>query len=371
MDDVVESLDLLAGLLDIAGYSVRLTQHGEMALLSAQASPPDLILLDIRMPGMDGYEVCRRLKADRRTVDIPIIILSALDDDEAMLEGFRVGAVDYVAKPFHAEEVLARVRTQIELRKLRLGLEEMVQVRTAQLEAEIAERKQATQRLLESRQKLAELSGHLEEVREEERKRIARELHDELGQGLTVLRIDLVHFLAQLDVPKQQLKEKVSAFIGTLDQVADAARAISENLRPGMLDVLGLSAAVQHHVGKFMDSTAIRCVVKMNQNEFDVDSKIATAAFRILQESLTNVARHAQAKNVEVQLASLGEELILVVQDDGCGIAERRAARRPGFGLIGMQERVKLLGGGFLIESNPEQGTRIEVNFPIKVAEER
>lgn len=371
VDDTELSLNLLTDLLDVAGYSVRQAQYGEMALLSAQASAPDLILLDIRMHGMDGYEVCRKLKADTRTSEIPIIFLSALDDTEAKLKGFQLGAVDYIAKPYQAEEVLARVRTHLELRKLQLNLEEMVRTRTKQLEAEIVERTQATQELLESRQMCQELSWHMEEVREEERKRIARELHDELGQVLTVQRIDLVQLASQCDMPAHKIQEKLNSIIRMLDQVADTARSISENLRPGMLDMLGLAAAVDHHVEKFMAATQINCKLIMNRSEFDTSAKVATAVFRILQESLTNVARHARAKNVEIQLVGLNNELILIVQDDGCGIPENLVGQRRGFGMMGMQERAKLLGGGFLVESKPGKGTRIEANFPVTFIERR
>jgi signal transduction histidine kinase len=369
VDDSRVSLDLLTDLIEFAGYSVRKAQHGESALLSAQADPPALVLLDIRMRGMDGYEVCRKLKADPCTAEIPIIFLSGLDDTEAKLKGFHLGAADYITKPFQAEEVLARVKTQLELGKLRRNLEEMVNLRTRQLEEEIVERMQATQELLESRQKLQELSWHMEEVREEERKHIARELHDELGQVLTAQRIDLMQLASQCDMPAQELQKKLHAIVSMLDQVADTARSISENLRPGMLDMLGLAAAIKHHVEKFIAATQLRCKLIMNREEFDIDPGIATAVFRILQESLTNVARHAQARDIEVRLAELNDELILIVQDDGCGIAESPPGRRRGFGLLGMQERVNLLGGKFLVESLPGKGTRIEVNIPVNFTE--
>lgn len=369
VDDSRSSLDFLADLIEFAGYTARKVQHGELALLSAQADPPDLILLDIRMRGMNGYQVCSQLKADRRTSDIPVIFLSALDDTEAKLKGFELGAADYIIKPYQVEEVLARIRTQLELRRLRLNLEEQVTLRTRQLEAEVVERVQATQELLESRQKLRELSWHIEEMREEERKHIARELHDELGQVLTVLRIDLVQLASQGDLPVQEFRNKLQAAIGVLDQVADTTRSISENLRPGMLDMLGLAAATEHHVEKFIAATQLRCKVAMNREEFDIHPNVATALFRILQESLTNVARHANANEIEVRLAELNDQMILVVQDDGCGIPENPSDRRRGFGMMGMQERVELLGGQFLLESSPGSGTRIEVSIPLKLTE--
>lgn len=369
VDDTSISLEMITTILSTSGYTVLRATHGQDAILQAQQFLPDLILLDILMPGMDGYEVCRRLKADNKTRDIPIAFLSALDDTPALLEGFRLGAVDYISKPYQSDEVLARVRTQVEFRKMKLNLEETVRDRTAQLETEIVERMQKNEELIASRQKLQELAGHIEDVREEERKHIARELHDEMGQILSLLRIDLVQLSSGLDTVMPQSREKFTDIMRLLDQVTDSVRTISENLRPGVLDVLGLAAAIQHHVKKLKDNTSIHFELKINQEEFNLDNRTATAVFRVFQESVTNAIRHAQAKNINIKLARLGHELILVVQDDGCGMTEHVTGQRRGFGILGMQERVKLLGGELLIESVQGQGTRIEANFPINRTE--
>lgn len=140
VDDTPESLRVLAGILQPEGYTVRPANSGELALASIGAQPPDLILLDIRMPGIDGFEVCRRLKADEATRNIPIIFQSAATDLADRLEGLRLGAVDYISKPFQREELLARVKTHLELALLRGAQEELVKERTAQLELEIGER---------------------------------------------------------------------------------------------------------------------------------------------------------------------------------------------------------------------------------------
>ena len=126
VDDIPANLRLLAGILAERGYKIRPASHGQMALLAAQAQPPDLILLDIMMPDMDGYEVCRRLKADERTQDVPVIFISALDETLDKVTAFSVGGVDYIAKPFQVEEVLARVNTHLTLRRLHRRLQEQV-----------------------------------------------------------------------------------------------------------------------------------------------------------------------------------------------------------------------------------------------------
>jgi signal transduction histidine kinase len=365
VEDTPASLQLLTEIMRSAGHGVRQAQDGEMALMSVKTKAPDLILLDVRMPGVDGFEVCRRLKTDPVTAGIPVIFLSALQDVEAKLQGFQLGAVDYIVKPYQEEEVKARVRMHLELRHLQLRLEQMCDLRMSQLSAEIVERRRAESDLLKSRQKLRELSGHLEDVREEERTRIAREIHDELGQALTAVRIDLTRLASRLHEPRERIEEVLNTVIGILDNTADTARNISENLRPGMLDVLGLGAAVEHHVSRFMVATGIRCRLTLSHGEFNVDNKVATAAFRIVQEALTNVARHAQARHVDVRLVDLEHSLAVIVQDDGRGIpVEGTESGKRRYGLLGMSERATLLGGSLQIESTPDTGTRVEAILP-------
>ncbi len=355
VEDTSASLELLCELLTQAGYAVRPAPDGNMALRSAQAKPPELILLDIRMPGIDGFEVCRRLKDDPRTRDIPVIFLSALRDEADTLRGFALGAVDFIAKPYRPEEVLARVRTHAELRRLQSGLEERVKERTAQL-------LEAQARLLESQGRLQELAGFLQGVREEERTRIARELHDELGQTLTSLRIDLGWLRNQCEKLGVQAVDRANGAYILVERTIDTLRRISEGLRPGMLDVLGLAAAVEHHVTQFEQRSGIACRLHMNREEFSLDGELATAIFRLIQEALTNVMRHAGASRLSVEITDAASSIRVCIEDDGQGF--QPAQGKKTFGLLGMQERVKMLGGSIDINSQPGQGCRIEATFP-------
>lgn len=350
VEDTPASLQLLSDLLSQASYSVRQAQDGEMALLSASQRPPELVLLDIRMPGISGYEVCRQLKANPRTRDVPVIFLSALHETEDKVSGFNLGAVDYIAKPYHPDEVLARVHTHIELQRLRAGLEKRVQERTT------------AHRLAEER--LQELTEFLQTVREEERKRIAREIHDELGQSLTALRIDLAWLRGKCADGDPRIADKLASAFQTTVKTLDTVRRISEDLRPGMLDDLGLAAAIQHHAGKFSERTGIPCRLSMNRDEFEVSDILATAVFRIVQEALTNVARHAAASHVSIAITDTGQAIELSVQDDGRGMDAAAPATTKTFGLLGMRERAKMLGGRLDIASEPGKGTRIEAWLP-------
>ena len=359
VEDTPASLQLLADLLTQAGYAARRAQNGRMALLSARARPPDLILLDVRMPEMDGYEVCRRLKADPRTADVPVIFLSALRETADKLRGFQLGAVDYIAKPYPAGEVLARVRTHIELHRLQAGLEERVAQRTAEIRA-------AETELQASQAQLRELAGFLQTVREEERTRIARELHDELGQALTALRIDLGWLRGKCSAVDPAVPDRLASSLGLVERTVDAVRRISEDLRPAMLDSLGLAAAVEHHVSQFSERSGIPCRLEMNREEFEVAGEVATALFRVIQEALTNVARHAAAASVEVRIDEADGEIRLSVRDDGKGI-DTPAGRRT-FGLLGMRERIEMLGGNLNIDSRPGQGTCVQARLAKKGA---
>lgn len=362
VEDTSASLELLCELLTQSGYTVRPAPEGAMALRSAQAKPPDLILLDIRMPGIDGYEVCRRLKNDVRTRDIPVIFLSALRDEADTLRGFALGAVDFIAKPYRPEEVLARVRTHAELRRLQSSLEERVRERTSQL-------LEAQASLLDSQHRLQELAGFLQNVREKERTRIARELHDELGQALTSLRIDLGWLRGKCEQQGAVVLDRANSAYSLVERTIEALRRISEGLRPAMLDVLGLAAAVEHHVTQFEERSGIACSLSMNQEEFDIDGELATTIFRLIQEALTNVLRHAEASHLSVNIDSDEDLIRVLVEDDGQGFQPTNGKKT--FGLLGMQERVKMLGGTIEISSELRQGSRISATFPNRSPEEK
>lgn len=222
------------------------------------------------------------------------------------------------------------------------------------------------QRLEESETRLRELAAFLQTVREEERTRIARELHDELGQALTALRLDLGWLRGKcgsFGSLSASAAERVAAALGVVEQSIVSLRRISEDLRPAMLDSLGLAAAIEHHVSQFTQRTGIPCRLSMNREEFDLDGNLATAVFRIVQEALTNIARHAEATEASVCIEENGDSIRLEVRDDGRGFAA--VSDKKTFGLLGMRERATMLGGNLEIDSQPEQGARITGWLPL------
>jgi PAS domain S-box-containing protein len=230
---------------------------------------------------------------------------------------------------------------------------------------DVTERVRAEQELLQSRQELRELAAAANSVREQEKSRIARELHDELAQALTALKMDVAWTRERLAPGQDALAAKLAAMQELLDSTVAATRRISADLRPLMLDDLGLAPAAEWLVQNFRQRTGIQCELAIGAGELELDDERATAVFRILQESLTNVARHAQASQVEVNLDKTDHEVLLSVHDNGQGFSTATPRKRGSFGLMGLRERAQLLGGSVEIDSAPGEGTTIEVRIPL------
>ena len=250
---------------------------------------------------------------------------------------------------------IERTRAEEELRQHRDHLEELVEERTTELER--------------SRQQLRELAARLRDAREEERIRVAREIHDELGQVLTALKMDLASVEKRLSEMKDHelqdvLLDKVRSMADISDRTIQSVRRISAELRPPVLDHFGLLAAIEWHADEFQRRTGIECTVSATDEKSDFDEATSTGLFRILQEALTNVARHAQAGKVAVRLKNDGCNLVLTVKDNGNGIAEEEMSDSSSLGLLGMRERAVALGGELRICGVPGKGTTVEALIP-------
>lgn len=218
--------------------------------------------------------------------------------------------------------------------------------------------------LRESERRLRELSAHLESVREEERTRIAREMHDELGQLLTALKMDIAGVRSSVGGLQPALADEMQSMSALVDTTIESVRRIAADLRPAVLD-LGLVAALEWLAQRFETHTGIACVLDMEGGEICLDMNRTAAVYRILQESLTNVARHAGATSVVIALGWQNDLLRLTVQDNGKGIDADSQRRHGRFGLIGIRERVHLLGGELRIEGLPGKGTTLAVQLPL------
>jgi two-component system sensor histidine kinase UhpB len=224
---------------------------------------------------------------------------------------------------------------------------------------DITERKQAEEALWDAHRRL-------QQAQEEERKRIAREIHDELGQQLTMLRFGLVKLAQAEPQPPAELRTQARALTQPVDTMIDTVRRIATALRPAILDDLGLAAALEWLVTDFRATTTIACEAALAPLPEGMDNTRSLTLFRILQEALTNVARHAQATRVTIRLQQTGDALVLEVQDNGRGLTEAQRTSPAAIGLFGMQERALLVGGDLTIQGRPNEGTTVTARIPIR-----
>ncbi len=464
VDDTPQILALIHSLLR-SSYQVKSANNGKKGLQIAQSDPaPDLILLDIMMPDMDGYAVCRALKQNPRTRDIPVIFLTAKTDIEHEEEGFALGAVDYVTKPIGPSVLLARAKAHIAAHAQRRSLEGMfrdvvefapvifliadeelniVQINaqaeqhfayrrqellglnlhtllpqvlqyigppTNQLNTQageakadtnpelscrrkdgssfpgsatfgrletmhgllhtvvlvnVADKKDTLKKLNESQESLRELAAINETALENERKHIAREVHDELGQVMTALRMGLSLMPLQFGAHITGLIESVDAMKALVDRAIKGVRNIATVLRPEAVN-MGLVPAIEWLRDEFLRHNAVRCMVECNGSTDPIDEMRAMLIYRILQESLTNISRYAKASEVRILVNFLPTEIDVSISDDGCGFDPGEVMIRKTFGLLGMRERALTLGGDLMILSRPGRGTTIAVKVPLK-----
>ncbi len=232
---------------------------------------------------------------------------------------------------------------------------------------DISRRKGSEKKLKESSEQLHKLTAHLTSVREEERKHIAREIHDELAQFLTALNMDLFWLHQKLPASEEQkdIHKKTESMLKLIDKILQTVSRISSELRPGLLDDLGLHEAMEWQADEFQKRTDINSTLSFNTKKA-IDQERATTIFRIFQETLTNVTRHAKAKNIVVSLKEKNNDLILEVKDDGRGITEAEITNSEAFGLIGIRERVHFWKGTVNIKGSPDKGTAVTVNIPME-----
>jgi len=230
---------------------------------------------------------------------------------------------------------------------------------------DITQLKMKEAELTQSQQKLRNLSDHLDRVRENERRHLAREIHDELGQKLTSLRFQVAMLSAGINTPQTDLSQTANALLRQIDETIESVRAIASDLRPAVLD-LGLTAAVEWQIQEFHRRTGIKCKLKLGDADIALDNDRATAVFRIIQESLTNVIRHAKASEVTLKMDQVDDVLKLRISDNGVGIPLDSLDNPRSFGIAGMRERVRLLDGSLNIRSRSGQGVQISINIPLK-----
>ena len=227
----------------------------------------------------------------------------------------------------------------------------------------ITRNKLAEREIARSREQLAELSSYLQKVKEQERARIAREIHDDIGGTLTAIKCELFLCMDTTLRKSEFYQQKARSIESLVDRVIDSTRRISLDLRPGILDC-GIVAAVQWQAKEFSDRTSIACKVSCGNDEISLDADLAIAIFRVFQETLTNISKHAHATRVQVKLVELDKLILLEVIDNGRGITNVDMEKQDSFGIRGMRERCQQLKGNFHISGTPEKGTKVTILIP-------
>jgi len=230
---------------------------------------------------------------------------------------------------------------------------------------DITERKQAEEKLRRTSKLLRELATHLQSIREEERTMIAQEIHDELGQVLTALKIQISLLANKLNDDQKPLKQKINSLLNMIDASVESVQKISAKLRPGILDELGLIAAIEWQTEEFEKMTNVKCSLVLPKEELVLEKDKSTAIFRILQEALTNIARHSQATKVLISLLNHKSNVSLEIQDNGKGITPDQIKDFKSLGIHGMEERAMVFGGEVYIEGITGKGTTVKVEIPI------
>jgi signal transduction histidine kinase len=334
------------------------------------------------MPEMDGYEACRQLKRNNVVNDAPIIFMSSLTEPFDKVKAFCAGGVDFISKPIEAQELLARVQTQItlgrlqlELREVNADLERRVASRNRELSrtnemlmAEIEERKETEKALTHSKRLLRALYIQLGELEEAERQRLARELHDQVGQNLTAIGINLNVIFNQLShESKTKVEDRLDDSVRILTETAGSIRDVMAALRPQVLDDYGLKAALELEAERFSERTGIRTqVIGKDISPRPLDG-LETSLFRITQEALTNVSKHGVAKEVIVRLEQIDDMVRLTIDDDGIGfdMDQLNTLNHSGWGLMTMRERIQAHDGSLQVDSTPGEGTQIIVEVSL------
>jgi signal transduction histidine kinase len=304
---------------------------------------PDVILSDYSLPSFDGMKAFRLFREHK--LMIPFILVTANMSEQLALDCLSEGVDDFILKSSFVRipKSITRVIEKMNIQK---------------------EKERISQELVQSQSQLRELVNEIQEIRENERAHIAREIHDELGQQLTALKMDIGWVRSRQDGADKNVEDRLDQTLKICDTIIDTVRRISSELRPAIIDDLGLSAALEWKCNEFIRLSGINCDFVSNVRDRKFSNTLSINFYRVLQEALTNIARHSGADSVSVTFTENDKELILEIVDNGKGICPDPARKTRALGILGMKERAGLLGGVLNIVSVESKGTHVILNLP-------
>ena len=350
-DDNADMREYLRRLLS-EQYEVIAVADGDAALNSARNRRPDLILSDVMMPQLDGFGLLQAVRDDEGLRRIPVILLSARAGEESRIEGIQSGADDYLVKPFSARELLARVKSHLD----------MARTRQKAAETEHNLREEAAEK-----SRMADVNFQLMKMQEEERRRIARELHDSAGQTLTILGLNLAQVAQKAQGRAVDFADDLEAIQQTVQQLHREIRTTSYLLHPPLLDENGLGPALGWYVEGLRERSKLDIRLDIAEDFPRLPRDLELAIFRVVQECLANIHRHSESKTASIGIAQTPSQITLEIRDQGKGMTPERLVEirsgRSGVGISGMKERLRQFDGMMNIASD-HSGTRILVAIP-------
>ncbi len=341
-DEIVLAMNLEELLMSMGYEVVGVAYSGEQAMEMALDLRPELILMDIVLPGeLDGIAAAEKIMSE---IDISVVFMTDFLNKGFLERAKRLEPSGYILKPFNDAQIEAAIEIALQRREMEKDL-------------------------LESEKRLRQLSSHLMETQERERRRISLELHDELGQALTVLKLKLSGVDRKLPEDRPELREDCEELRQYVDQIIGKVRRLSHGLTPSNIEDLGLSAALSLLLEDLTKHVSIETKTEIGEvnHLFSLEAQINI--YRIFQEALTNVVKHAQASLISIVVKEFKDTLTLAVEDDGNGFEVKKGKKgkstKRGLGLTAMEERVRLLGGSMDIWSRKGKGTRLTFSVPI------
>jgi signal transduction histidine kinase len=305
---------------------------------------PDIILSDHSLPSFNSAGAIEMVQ--KKCPEIPVILVTATVSEEFAVNILQHGAADYILKT-NLSRLPSAVKRAIEKSRM------------------ISEKEQAEEQLKHSYLQIRRLASHLQNIREEERASMAREIHDELGQQLTALKLDVAWLSLKLKETDPPVFEKIKGMEKLLSTCLITVKKLASELHPALLDRLGLIEAIKWQSGEFEKRTGIKISLYLPKELTGISSKTNIALFRIYQESLTNVARHSGATTVLCNLVVENENLVLTIEDNGKGFDVATTEQNHSLGLLGMKERSVMIGGKYVLTSQPGKGTTVEATLPV------
>ena len=352
VDDLEDNLVLIQAILKKLDVNIILAESGCEALSKIKDMDIALALLDVQMPKMGGIELAERLQNDSSRHKIPIIFITAhyINTETDLDKYYKAGAVDFIQKPLRINILVSKVKVFMEMnRQKQLINDQKIKIEKSANELE------------NSLKQLHSLTKHIEKVREEERLAISRELHDDLGQSLTAIKIDLG--IIKRSVPGIEIEQRIVKTSALVTDIIKKVQKITFQLRPKIIDDLGIEAGIICYTNEFSERTEIEINLDIDL-DIEISSYASLIIYRIMQESLTNVARHAKATHVDIELSMDKNFITLMVTDNGIGISESQIKLSSSFGIKGMKERSEFLKGTLDVYNNGS-GTSTKLVFPI------